>query len=90
MAPLFANAATGRNNPLPPVLQQVVRDLLRFRVPTDGLSGDQLRTAAGQSGIFNEAEAAAAKVQNKAAGAQARRRRCRAPEASCRDSRLPR
>ncbi|MEI2388075.1 flagellar hook-length control protein FliK [Breoghania sp. JC706] len=64
LAPLFANAAAlvGKNSPLPPVVQQVVRDLLGFRLPADGLSGEQLRAAAGRSGLFKEAAGAQAGV----------------------------
>ncbi len=64
MAPLFANAAvaSGKSSPLPQVLQQVVRDVLGFRLPADGMTGEQVRVAAGRSGLFNEAQTAAAKV----------------------------
>ncbi len=64
MAPLFANAAvaSGKSSPLPQVLQQVVRDVLGFRLPADGVTGEQVRVAAGRSGLFNEAQTAAAKV----------------------------
>ncbi|PTW61449.1 flagellar hook-length control protein FliK [Breoghania corrubedonensis] len=69
LAPLFANAAavSGKSGPLPPVLQQVVRDLLGFRVPADGITGEQVRSAAARSGLFSEAGAAQAKGQGAAA-----------------------
>ncbi len=66
MAPLFANAAaaSGKSSPLPPVLQQVVRDVLGFRLPADGVTGEQVRVAAGRSGLFSEAQAATARGES--------------------------
>lgn len=61
MAPLFANAsvAAAKESPLPQVVQQVLRDLLGFRMPAADATGDQVRTAVQRSGLFHEATVAA-------------------------------